>query len=373
MGLVQSAIDRAMFPGPESHSSMRRKRAAVQTRGGVLITIGTTSGSTIPVATFQPLPSAQAAPASEPKRHARCAMQRCTPAAYGRDVSTSSSAEELSGSLSRRAAWEWHEASSLPWDHNVVIIYSHGNSEDLAGASACARAMADATRCTVVTYDYTGYMSEDVDVPTPGPDAPSVSGSSRALGATGGGGGVTDIQRLTAPKKRTKRQRAGHAHACADILAVYQHVRATHPSKCVILAGFSIGSGPTCWLASLRPRHVAAVVLLAAFSSSAISAIVSPQSSLPIRLAVLATEALASVFPNCTHVTKFQCPVHIFHGTEDDVISAQHADCLAGNAAKHGVRWTLTKLPGVGHNDIMYNTSVLGAMASIARFADAGV
>lgn len=142
---------------------------------------------------------------------------------------------------------------------HYTIIFSHGNATDCGAMFSHFVLLASSLKCNVIGYDYTGY----------GP-----------LGGT-----------------PTERQ------VYYDIEAVYNwcsiHVT-SDPGSRVILYGQSVGSGPSCYLASRQP--VAGLILHSPILSG---------------VRVLTTSRLLAccdIFPNIDRIKKVRCPVFVIHG-----------------------------------------------------------
>ena len=162
-----------------------------------------------------------------------------------------------------------------------VILYSHGNAEDLGQLIDLFVLFKNTLGVCVASYDYVGY------------------GPSREEGAE--------------PSER----------ACFHVaLAAFQHLTGQQgfdPSS-VILYGRSLGSGPTTWLgAKLSRRQVpfAGMVL---------------QSPLTSAIAVVSdflTHVAADMFENIKRISLVRRPIMIVHGRRDVVVPFAHGQRLA--------------------------------------------
>lgn len=171
-----------------------------------------------------------------------------------------------------------------------VILYSHGNAEDL---SWLADYMVEYTRrgYGVAAYDYEGYGQS--------------SGKSS--------------------EKKCYR----------DIDRVYRFL--TEEAKIrpeqIIIYGMSVGSGPSCYLA--EKSSAAALVLEAPFTSA---------------FAVVGLSWLpGNRFPNFKRIRNIRIPVLIIHGDDDLIINQSHGRKLfeAANEPKY-----FYSVAGAGHNNI---------------------
>jgi len=145
-------------------------------------------------------------------------------------------------------------------DAYFTIIYSHGNATDCGGMFTRYTELAANLRVNLVAYDYTGYGAS-TGTPT-------------------------------------------EAQTYKDIETVYlwciESKLVKEPSDQLVLLGQSLGSGPSCYLAS---RHkVAGLVLISPIMSG---------------LRVITESRLLGcfdIFPNIERIRAVRCPVFIVHG-----------------------------------------------------------
>ena len=177
-------------------------------------------------------------------------------------------------------------------ERDPVLLYFHGNAEDLSDIAPLLKRWHRAG-FGVLGCDYPGY------------------------GRSGG----------------TPSEKGVYCHA----EAAWRYLTETcgiAPGR-IVIVGFSVGSGPACYLAErCQPR---ALILLAPFTSA--FQVVLPQVPLPF-----------DRFPNHRRMPRIAVPVRVLHGTADRVIAPEHGRRLfelAPGAGKH-----LELLPGAGHNDL---------------------
>ncbi len=89
----------------------------------------------------------------------------------------------------------------------------------------------------------------------------------------------------------------------------------------IVVVGYSIGSGPSCYLA--EKYDVRGLLLYAPFKSAV--RVVTQVRILPI-----------DPFPNIARIPRTRCPVLVFHGTEDKVIPFRHGRAVAKAAGERG-------------------------------------
>ncbi len=180
-----------------------------------------------------------------------------------------------------------------------VILYSHGNAEDLGHLRGELAALGAHLGVSVVGYDYPGY------------------------GASGGTASVEGCYR--------------------SIEAVYDYLIDSlgYTPGQVILYGRSVGSGPACHLARKEP--VGALILESPFVSA--FRVITKVPLLPF-----------DRFPNLRHIRQITCPTLILAGDLDEVIPPWHGRALL--AASVASKKRLVVIEGAGHNNL---TIVAGA------------
>ena len=102
----------------------------------------------------------------------------------------------------------------------------------------------------------------------------------------------------------------------------------------VVVCGYSIGSGPACFLA--EKHDVGGLLLFAPFKSAI--RVVTGVRILPI-----------DPFPNLARVPRTRCPVLVFHGTADRVIPFSHGRAVAAAAGERG---RFVSVPGASHEAV---------------------
>lgn len=103
----------------------------------------------------------------------------------------------------------------------------------------------------------------------------------------------------------------------------------------IVVCGYSIGSGPSCYLAEMHP-DVGALLLFAPFKSAV--RVVTGIRILPI-----------DPFPNLSRIRRTWCPVLVFHGTEDRVIPFFHGKDVAKAAGERG---RFVPIPDAAHDTV---------------------
>lgn len=182
----------------------------------------------------------------------------------------------------------------------ATILYSHGNATDLGHITQGIRRLGLTHRCNVLLWDYPGYGTST--------------------------GTHTERSISLAIKK---------------VFAYYQkHWASAVP---VILMGYSLGTGPTCYLASELSKAGVEYggVILEAPLASVISTV------LPDIMA--SSSYSVDMFTNCWTVTEITRPVYILHGVRDSVIP-----WTAGQTLAHKVPnlWAFRLIPGADHHNL---------------------
>lgn len=149
---------------------------------------------------------------------------------------------------------------------DYVILFSHGNAEDLGAVQPFVRQYLD-LGVSVLAYDYRGYGASE--------GRPSVRNAKR------------------------------------DVEAAYRWLTQTKgfaPER-IVLAGRSLGGGPSTWLAARRP--VGGLILESTFVSA-------------FRVKTVLPLLPWDYFNNLRAMRRVRCPVLVLHGTRDEIIPFWH-------------------------------------------------
>ena len=183
---------------------------------------------------------------------------------------------------------------------DITILYSHANAEDLADVYVWLKYLSRHLRCNVIGYDYTGYGQSEGE--------------------------------------------PAEENCYADIDAVYSHLRNDRGLKPdqIVLFGRSLGSGPSCYLASRTSQEgkpVAGLILHSPFMSV-------------YRVMVdVGCTISGDKFPNIDFAPDVRCSVLLIHGTNDKIIPHHHSQTLS-EAFAQPCRISPYFLEGMGHNSI---------------------
>lgn len=103
----------------------------------------------------------------------------------------------------------------------------------------------------------------------------------------------------------------------------------------IVVCGYSIGSGPSCYLAE-KHTDVGALLLFAPFKSVV---------RVVTRIRVLPFDP----FPNLSRIRRTRCPVLVFHGADDQLIPCSHGKAVAAAAGERG---RFVPIPDAAHDTV---------------------
>ena len=165
-----------------------------------------------------------------------------------------------------------------------IILFFHGNADDINTCAAYAQWLADSHACNVLTVDYPGYGYS--------------SGTSN-----------------------TSEEKMFYT---AEALLEFATHSLQHDIKTVMVLGKSLGSIPAIHLASQAYAHdLLGLVLISPLASGA--RCVMPNKKIPNSI----LQQLDQVFaPNIIRITDVESPILVVHGKHDSVVSCDNADAL---------------------------------------------
>ncbi len=137
-----------------------------------------------------------------------------------------------------------------------------------------------------------------------------------------------------------------------DLQVVYDRLKATYGEDRIILAGYSMGSGPATYLAA--QNDPAGMVLVAPYTS-----LVDMKNEFFWMFPDL---LMKYELNNYRHLAASSCPVYIVHGTADELIPFSMAERLRDLDPD---RITLVPLAGVGHRGAVLNSAFGEAIAAL--------
>jgi fermentation-respiration switch protein FrsA (DUF1100 family) len=189
-----------------------------------------------------------------------------------------------------------------------LLLYSHGNSEDLGEGAEYLEYMAAATGCSVLGYEYVGY-------------------------------GVASGK----PSEKGLYESADAAYEWATRPVAEEGLG--WPAECIVPFGRSLGSAAAVHLASAAAVPCAGLLLQSPLMSGA-----------QVLLGRTAASLLmcVDIFKNYARIQRARCAVAIVHGAEDDVVPVSNGRALAARcaAARGATCWEIEEFAGRGHNDM---------------------
>ncbi|OAV45511.1 alpha/beta hydrolase [Lewinella sp. 4G2] len=137
-----------------------------------------------------------------------------------------------------------------------------------------------------------------------------------------------------------------------DLEVVYHQLAETYGEENVIITGYSLGTGPTTYLASRN--NPKGIVLIAPYTSLV---------DMKNRYLWMFPDLLMGYELNSKdYLAKSNCPATILHGTDDDLIPFQMGETLAAIDAE---RINLIPMNGVGHRGAILQPVVGRAVAEL--------
>jgi len=207
---------------------------------------------------------------------------------------------------------------------DIVLLYSHGNAEDLGGLEEGMKILHDNVGINVVAFDYSGY------------------------------GLSTDSNKIAI-------ESPSDLYCYDNIWAVYHYIKnCPFYTDCkIIVMGRSLGSGPATHLASRGLKRVPLVIGLILQSPllSAVRVVMKTPVTLPI-----------DIFPNVDKIGKIEVPIYIIHGKSDQVVNFEHGEALFGYI-KNDVHSENYWIDQRGHNDIYYDEQYVNRMKGFIQKA----
>jgi len=195
-----------------------------------------------------------------------------------------------------------------------VILFCHGNAEDLGMCFPFVRHMRDQFKMNVLAVEYPGY------------------------------GLLHGLPVSEAGLKET---------ALTAFRFILDELKVAYEQ--VILFGRSIGSGPTVYLASRFP--VGGLILVAAFASV--------REAAKRLVGGLIAQALSERFPNLSIIGNVSCPTLFIHGEKDSLIPPSHSVALFKQCR---ARKLLITPPGMEHNTNLFTDASYLAVPAINFF-----
>lgn len=195
-----------------------------------------------------------------------------------------------------------------------VILFCHGNAEDLGMCFPFVRHMRDQFKMNVLAVEYPGY--------------------GLLHSATASEASIKEVA-LTAFR-----------FVLDELKVAYEQI---------ILFGRSVGSGPTVYLASRFP--VGGLVLVAAFASV--------REAAKSLVGGIVAHVLDERFPNIALIGNVSCPTLFIHGEKDNLVPPSHSVALFKHCR---ARKLLITPPGMEHNTNLFTDAQFLAVPAINFF-----
>ncbi len=100
-----------------------------------------------------------------------------------------------------------------------------------------------------------------------------------------------------------------------DVRTAYLAMAKKYPQDKIVVAGFSIGTGPAAWLSSVE--HPKTLILQAPYYDLAAIA--------TKRFPMVPTSLLRYNFTTSEYLKNVKCPVYMFHGTSDNIVPYENS------------------------------------------------
>eukprot|EP00301_Raphidiophrys_heterophryoidea_P016185 c2573_g1_i1.p1 GENE.c2573_g1_i1~~c2573_g1_i1.p1 ORF type:complete len:364 (-),score=81.87 c2573_g1_i1:4-1095(-) len=186
---------------------------------------------------------------------------------------------------------------------DTTILFSHSNAMDLGIVVDLMHKLSLLLKVNMFAYEYTGY------------------------GVSSGGSG---------PSERD---------TYADATAAFEKLLELGiPASSIICYGQSIGSGPSCYIAS---KHNVRGLILHGPLASALDVVSQPGCCRPASLF-----SCCNVYPNIKRITQVTCPTLVMHGHADEVIAFNNGKRLH-EACRGNAKYPPYFVPGAGHNNLL--------------------
>jgi hypothetical protein len=206
----------------------------------------------------------------------------------------------------------WYKSESAKY----TILFSHGNASDISCYTEHYwRNMSDKLNVNIMIYEYMGYgWTKEINQEFIDDEVEESS--------------ISTVPKLFIPSEDK---------CYRSIESAYDYLinKCNISANTIIPFGHSLGTGPSCELASKRP--VGGLILKSALMSA-------------VRVAVdLGFTLPFDIFANIDKVSKVKCPIFLIHGDKDDVIPYLHSEKLSRKIDNLYEFWLV---PNAGHNDI---------------------
>ncbi|RZJ67020.1 MAG: alpha/beta hydrolase [Flavobacterium sp.] len=136
-----------------------------------------------------------------------------------------------------------------------------------------------------------------------------------------------------------------------DIRTAYRYMMKSYPEDKIVVTGFSIGTGPAAWLAG--KEHPKTLILQAPYYDLA--------SIATKRFPMVPMSLLRYNFTTSEYLKSVDCPIYMFHGTEDKVVPYENSIQIMAENPK--IKFFTIK--GLGHAKFNDDVEFQRELASI--------
>ena len=187
-----------------------------------------------------------------------------------------------------------------------IVLFFHGNADDISTCSSYAQWLADTHACNVLTVDYPGY------------------------GFSSGTSNTSEENML---------------HTAEAVLDFASHTM-KHDMSTILVFGKSLGSICAIHLASQAyALDLLGLILISPLASGARCVI--SEKTMPSAMLIRLDQVFA---PNLVRISEVECPILVVHGTNDTLVPVENTDALL--AAAKARTYYPPLFVAAGHNDI---------------------
>ena len=140
----------------------------------------------------------------------------------------------------------------------------------------------------------------------------------------------------------------------ADMQKAFTFMAEKYKDKPIVVAGYSIGSGPATELAA--NNKIKALILQAPYYSLT--------ELIDTKVPFIPDFVKRYKFETCSYIKKVTVPIYLFHGTDDKLIPISNSERLVQLCA-HGAH--LIRLDGAGHNGLNENQTFRNSLKTILK------
>ena len=205
----------------------------------------------------------------------------------------------------------------VPTKERTLIIYSHGNAEDLLLCSQFIRTLSTEMKCDTLCWDYSGYGLNSTD-----PFERSADGINLSLQTV-----------------------------------VKSMLEKGYQMSNLIMWGYSLGTGPSIHNVARmcdEGKPPRALILFGAYSS--ILDVVKDISMKYVSRDL--TSMFTERWDSKENITRVKCPVLLLHGQSDGLINMKHSKKLYEKCKKNNKNNSIIIMPNIGHTQFQWDETI---------------